>query len=75
MKMSFIFIYSYLSKRSNQGQSKIILTEDNDAISNHSEGAETFNNYFVNVAEDIVTNYIFDPQNDPSLKKIEKLNV
>ena len=43
-------IKPYLSKRSNQGQSKIILTEENKAISDDSEVAETFNTYFVNVA-------------------------
>ena len=46
-------IKPYLSKRSTQGQSKIILNEDNTAISNDTEVAETFNNFFVNVAEDI----------------------
>ena len=68
-------IKPYLSKKSNQGQSKIILNEDNTAISNDTEVAETFNNFFVNVAEDIGKDYIFDPQNHPSLKKIEELNL
>ena len=68
-------IKPYLSKRSNQGQSKIILTEDNEAISNDSEVAETFNNYFVNVAEDIGKDYMFDPKDHPSLNKIKELNL
>ena len=46
-------IKPYLSIRSNQGQSKIILTEENKAISDDSEVAETLNTYFLNVAEDI----------------------
>ena len=37
--------------------------------------AETFNTYFVNVAEDIGKDYTFNPQNHPSLKKIEELNL
>ena len=40
----------------------IILTEGNTAISNESEVAETFNNYFVDVAEDIGKNYVFIPK-------------
>ena len=68
-------IKPYLSKRSNQGQSKIILTEENKAISDDSEVAETFNTYFVNVAEDIGKDYTFNPQNHPSLTKIEELNL
>ena len=37
--------------------------------------AGTFSNYFVNVVEDIGKNYVFDPQNHPSLKKIEGFNL
>ena len=50
-----VSITPYLFKRSNQGQSKIISIEGNTTISNESEVtvAETFNNYFVDVAEDI----------------------
>ena len=33
-----------------------------------------FDSYFVSVAEDIGKNYVFDPPNHPSLKKIEELN-
>ena len=60
----------------NQDQSKIISTEDYEVISTvtDSEMAETFNIYFVNVADGIGKNYIFDPQNYPSLKKIEELS-
>ena len=36
---------------------------------------ETFNNYFVNVAEDIGKNYMFDPKDHPSLNKIKELNL
>ena len=60
---------------SNQGKSKFILNEDNTAISNDTEVAETFNNYFVSVAEVNGKDYIFDPQNHPRLKKIEELNI
>ena len=37
--------------------------------------AETFNNYFVNVAEDIGKYYTFYPQNHLCLQKLEELNV
>ena len=69
-----VSIKPYLFKRSNQGQSKIISTESNTTISNESQVAETFDNYFVDVAEDIGKNYVFYPQNHPSLKKIKELN-
>ena len=36
--------------------------------------AETFNNYFVNVAENIGKDYMFDPKDHPSLNKIKELN-
>ena len=65
----------YLSKRSNQCQSNIILSEYDKAISNDTEVAEVFNSYFVSVAEDIGKKYVCDPQNHPSLKKIEELNI
>ena len=68
-------IKPYLPKMANQGKSTFILNEDNTAISNDTEVAETFNNYFVSVAEVNGKDYIFDPQNHPSLKKIEELNI
>ena len=37
------------------------MIEENKAISDDSEVAETFNTYFVNVAEDIGKDYTFNP--------------
>ena len=74
-RWSFSFLKPYLSKRSDQCQSKIILSEDDKAISNDTEVAEVFNSYFVSVAEDIGKNYVFDPQSHPSLKKTEEFNI
>ena len=50
-------IKPYLSKQSNQGQSKIIF------------------NYFVNVAENIGKDYMFDPKDQPRFNKIKELNL
>lgn len=67
-------IKPYLSKKASNSQNKIILNENDKIISNTEEVSEIFNAYFVNVANEIGKNYVFNPSNHPSLEMIDKKN-
>ena len=59
-------------KKAGNSLNKIILNENNKIISNNEEVAKNFNNYFVNVADGIGKDYVFNPQDHPSLKMINE---
>ena len=61
-----------MSKKAGNSQNKIILNENDKIISNNEEVAEFFNDYFVNVADGIGKDYVFNPQDHPSLKMINE---
>ena len=61
-----------MSKKAGNSQNKIILNENDKIISNNEEVAEIFNDYFVNVADGIGKDYVFNPQDHPSLKMINE---
>ena len=59
-------------KKAGNSLNKIILNENDKIISNNEEVAKRFNNYFVNVADGIGKDYVFNPQDHPSLKMINE---
>jgi hypothetical protein len=50
----------------------IILCEENKIINNQNEVAETFNNFFINVAKDIGSQDIIIDKSHPGIKVIEE---
>jgi hypothetical protein len=50
----------------------IILCENDNIINNQTEVAETFNNFFINVAKDIGSQNIKTDDNHPSIKAIKE---
>ena len=63
-------IKPYLSKKASSSQNKVVLKENDQIISKENDVAETFNDFYINVAKDIGQNYTFDKNNHPSLYKI-----
>ena len=61
-----------MSNKAGNSQNKFILNENDKIISNNEEVAEFFNNYFVNVADEIGKDYVFNAQDHPSLKMINE---
>ena len=71
----WITIKPYLSNKSCNSQSKIILMEEEKTVNNKEEVAEIFNDFLVNVADNICKDYIFDPNDHPSINKIKGKHV
>ena len=63
-------IKPFMSKKAISSQSKIILNEDDNICSENQEVSEIFNNFYVNVANDIGKDFLFDKNNHPSLNRI-----
>ena len=61
-----------MSIKAGNSQNKIILNENAKIISNNEEVAEFFYNYFVNVADGVGKDYVFNLQDHPSLKMIDE---
>jgi len=66
-KKPFLSIKKHIS-----GQQKIILKCDNVIVNNTKKVCETFNDFFVNVAEDIGKGVIFDQETHPSIIAIKE---
>lgn len=65
----------YLSlKKASSGQSKIILNENDEIISESQYVTKIFNDFFANVAEKNGTDYDFDPDNHPIIDKNKEKN-
>ena len=64
----------YFSIKSCGTQSIIILQDNDQIVTKHVDVAEVFNKFFINVAQDIGKDYIFNKNDHPSLQKIEDKN-
>ena len=65
-------IKPFLSKKHISGQQKIILKCDNVIVNDTKKVCETFNNFFVNVAEGIGKGVVFDRETHPSIIAIKE---
>jgi hypothetical protein len=65
-------VKSFLSKKSAGGQQIIVLKENNVILNDKKDVCDTFNSFFVNVANDIGKGIIFDENNQPSIDRIRK---
>jgi hypothetical protein len=61
-----------LSKKSTGGQQKIVLMENYVILNDKKDVCDTFNSFFINVANDIGKGIIFDENNHPSIDRIRK---
>ena len=61
-----------MSKKSAGGQQIIVLKENNVILNDKKDVCDTFNSFFVNVANDIGKGIIFDENNQPSIDRIRK---
>jgi hypothetical protein len=64
----------FFSKKSCGTQSRIILQDNDKIVTKNVDVAEVFNKFFINVAQDIGKDYIFNKNDHPSLQKIEDKN-
>ena len=65
-------IKPFLTNKGLHFNKDIILCEENKIINNQNEVAETFNNFFINVAKDIGSQDIIIDESHPSIKVIEE---
>ena len=61
-----------MSKNNQNSQPKITLLENDKLITDTSEVTNIFNNFYVNVADSIGKDVVFDPHDHPSLQEIQK---
>ena len=66
-------IKPFLSKKCKSGDNTIVLNENNTVLSDPKDICDTFNHFYVNVANDIGKDVVFDKENHSSLNAI-KLN-
>ena len=64
-------IKPFLTNKGSHFAKDIILCENDNIINNQTEVAETFNNFFINVAKDIGSQNIKTDDNHPSIKAIK----
>ena len=64
-------IKPFLSKKSTGCQQKVVLVENDKILNNTKDVCDTFNTFFVNVANDIGKGIIFDENSHPSISKIK----
>ena len=62
---------SFLKKKCNSGEQKIILCENNKIINDAKEVSENFNSFFSTVADKIGQNVVYDPSTHPSIVEIK----
>jgi adenosyl cobinamide kinase/adenosyl cobinamide phosphate guanylyltransferase len=62
----------FLSKKSTGGQQKIVLMENDVILNDKKDVCDTFNSFFINVANDIGKGIIVDENNHPSIDRIRK---
>lgn len=65
-------IKPYLSKKTSNGNNKIILSENNKLVTDQKEVREIFNDFFINVADDIGKGVSFNSETHPSICKIKE---
>lgn len=65
-------IKPFLTNKGSHFAKDIILCENDNIINNQTEVAETFNNFFINVAKDIGSQNIKTDDNHPSIKAIKE---
>jgi hypothetical protein len=68
-------IKPFLTNKGSHFAKDIILCENNNIINNQTEVAETFNNFFINVAKDIGSQNIKTDDNHPSIKAIKEIKL
>ena len=61
----------FIKKKSIGSQQKIVLVENDKIVNNTKDVCDTFNTFFVNVANDIGKEVIFDGNSHPSILKIK----
>ena len=61
-----------MSAKSSSGQQKIILLENGAILNDKKDVCDTFNNFFVNVANDIGKGIISVENSHPSIDRIRK---
>ena len=61
----------FYQKKSTGSQQKIVLVENDKIVNNTKDICDTFNTFFVNVANDIGKDVIFDGNSHPSILKIK----
>ena len=70
-KHFYTTVKPFLSKKSTGSQQKIVLVENDKIVNNTKDICDTFNTFFVNVANDIGKDVIFDGNSHPSILKIK----
>ena len=70
-KHFYTTVKPFLSKQSTGSQQKIVLVENDKIVNNTKDICDTFNTFFVNVANDIGKDVIFDGNSHPSILKIK----
>ena len=64
-------VKTFLSKKSTGCQQKIVLVDSDKILNNTKDVCDTFNTFFVNVANDIGKDITFDESSHPSISKIK----
>jgi hypothetical protein len=70
-KHFYTTVKPFLSKKSTGCQQKIVLVDNDKIVNNAKVVCHTFNTFFVNVANDIGKDVIFDGNSHPSILKIK----
>jgi hypothetical protein len=70
-KHFYTTVKPFLSKKSTGSQQKIVLVENDKIVNNTKDICDTFNTFFVNVANDIGKDVTFDGNSHPSILKIK----
>jgi hypothetical protein len=66
-----VLALTFLSKKSTGCQQKIVLVDSDKILNNTKDVCDTFNTFFVNVANDIGKDITFDESSHPSISKIK----
>lgn len=67
-------IKPYFSKNTGSNKCKIVLNEEGSLLTETSKVAETFNEFFIHVADNIGKDFDFNPENHPSVTKIKEVH-
>jgi hypothetical protein len=70
-KHFYTTVKPFLSKKSTGSQQKIVLVENDKIVNNTKDICDTFNTFFVNVADDIGKDVIFNGNSHPSILRIK----
>ena len=63
----------YFSKKTSGNKCKIVLSENNELVTDTNKVSDIFNNYFSHVADEIGKDFDFQPDVHPSILKIKEV--